>query len=472
MKIGSFTESLAKKLVAKYPLTGPYYTSYPSVGQWDGQFKDEKFTSALDNLFASNKNAPLSLYLHYPFCPELCTYCSCHVIISNDQERMDHFLSYIFKEIDILQDYFKSRSITPNIKEVHLGGGSPSVISRKGFERLVAKLGILVDVKTLKHFAIEVDVRTVDKEMMDFYHDQGINRVSFGVQDFNPDVQEAVNRIQPVEMVETVIPPDVRKKFKSINFDILWGLPFQTRETFRETISTLKRISPDRVTLLHYGHFPDIFKHQVKINKLDIPSEFERFMFNIEAITDLESSGYEWIGLDHIAKKNDEMVGWKNDHRLNRGFIGYTCEYKNLIGLGPSALSSFGKYFGQNTYGLSDYYAAVDKGVFPTFRGYECSFDILIRSKVISELINYSFLDFKDIENEFEVEFHNYFDHELGRMDELVDDGLIELTESSIKVTTMGRYFVRHICMVFDIFLQKNSAHKPTSRRDSKLVMS
>jgi oxygen-independent coproporphyrinogen-3 oxidase len=465
------SESLAKKLVEKYPLTGPYYTSYPAVGQWDGQFTDKKFVSALDDLFTSDKNTPLSLYLHYPFCPELCTYCSCHVIISSDQERMDSFLSSIFKEIDILREYFNSRSITPNIKEIHLGGGSPSVISRKGFEQLIARLETLVDVKTLEQFAIEVDVRTVDKEMMEFYHEQGINRVSFGVQDFNPDVQKAVNRIQPVELIEKVITPDVRKRFKSINFDILWGLPFQTRETFRETIKTLKTLSPNRVTLLHYGHFPDIYKHQVKINKANIPSEFERFMFNMEAITDLESSGYEWIGLDHIANKNDEMVEWKSEQRLNRGFIGYTCEYKNLIGLGPSALSSFGKYFGQNTYGLSDYNAAVDKGIFPTFRGYESSFDILIRSKIISELINYSFVNLKDIGNEFGVDFHNYFDRELESMDDLIDDGLMELTESSITVTPMGRYFVRHICMIFDIFLQKKSVHKPTSRRDSKLAI-
>ena len=154
--------------------------------------------------------------------------------------------------------------IIPNIKEVHLGGGSPSVISKKNLERLVAKLGTLVDVQTLKQFAIEVDARTVDREKMEFYHEQGINRVSFGVQDFDPVVQKAVNRVQPIELIERAIPSDVRKRFQSINFDILWGLPFQTRDTFRETIKTLKSLSPDRVTLLHYGHFPDIFKHQAK----------------------------------------------------------------------------------------------------------------------------------------------------------------------------------------------------------------
>jgi oxygen-independent coproporphyrinogen III oxidase len=466
----AMADYVSEDLVEKYSLSGPYYTSYPSVGQWTKDYSSKDYSSHLDNLFSVDKNIPLSLYLHYPFCPELCTYCSCHVVISNDQDRMDHFLGYLFKEIDLLRSYFEKNNIVPNIREIHLGGGSPSVIGEEAFKQYVAKLQTLVDIKDLDQFAIEIDVRTVDRAKVEFYHDQGINRISFGVQDFNPDVQKAVNRIQPVEMIKDVLTPEVRNRFKSVNFDILWGLPLQTQETFRETVKTLKHLSPDRITLLHYGHFPNIFKHQANINASDIAGEYEKLMFNMEAIGELEAEGYEWVGLDHFAKPDNEMVQWKAQHRLRRGFIGYTCEVDNLIGLGPSALSSFDKYYAQNVYGLSDYYARLDEGVFPVFRGYEAPIDILIRRKVVNELIDYSMVNFEEIGEEFGIDFNAYFKRELGSMDELISNKLMELSKSSIKVTPLGRYFVRHICMVFDIFLQENAIHKPTSRKDSKLV--
>ena len=451
-------------------MTGPYYTSYPAVGQWSAELQSSHFSNALDSLFADDKNPPLSLYLHYPFCPELCTYCCCYVVISNDQERMDHFSEYLLKEISLLEEYFDKNSIVPNIKEIHLGGGSPNVMSEKVFEKLVSKLGALVDISTLKEFALEIDVRTVNRDKIKFYSKMGINRISFGVQDFNPKVQEAVNRVQPTKLIEDILTPDIRKLFRSVNFDIMWGLPHQTQQSLRETIDTTIGFSPDRITFLHYGHYPEVYKHQGQIDPATLPTESEKVQMNLEATIALGKAGYEKIGLDHFAKKDDELVKWKEEKRLVRSFIGYPGDNYNLIGLGPSGLSSFNNFYSQNTYGLSDYYKAVDSGTFPTFRGFKLSLDLEIRREIIYDFINYSYLDFRKLENKFSIDFREYFKDELNSLTELVADGLAIIKENAIEVTPVGDFFIRHICMVFDIFRQEKEVHKPSSRKDAKLV--
>ncbi|MBT5633188.1 MAG: oxygen-independent coproporphyrinogen III oxidase [Nitrospinaceae bacterium] len=462
--------ALKNSLIRKYPLTGPYYTSFPAVGQWSPKFKSAHFIDALDSLIEKDSTAPISLYLHYPFCPELCTYCCCYVVISNDQERMDHFSEYLLKEVDLLKNYFEKKSITPNIKEIHLGGGSPNVMSEKVFEKLVSKLSTLVDISTLKEFALEIDVRTVDFEKMRFYSEIGINRVSFGVQDFDSKVQEAVNRVQPTKLIKDLLTTETRRLFQSINFDIMWGLPYQSRESLRKTIQTTIDFSPDRITFLHYGHYPEVYKHQGKIDISTLPDDSEKMLMNLEAIKALADAGYEKIGLDHFAKKDDELVKWKKEGRLVRSFIGYPGDNHNLIGLGPSGLSSFNNLYFQNTYGLSDYYQAVDSGTFSTFRGFKLSPDLEIRREIIYDLINYNRLDFKKIESRFGIDFRSYFSKELNSFSELIADEMMSVTEASIEVTFLGENFVRHICMVFDVFLQKSESHKPSSRKDEKLA--
>jgi oxygen-independent coproporphyrinogen III oxidase len=473
MTIDPDFESLLEPLSKKYAKSGPYYTSYPSVGQWSKNFNATDYKSALDALFQDNKDTPFALYLHYPFCPELCSYCCCYVVISSDQERMKSFSKYLLDEIDIYLDYFRENSITPNIKEIHLGGGSPNVMEEAEFEQLVSKLGELVDISSLDQFALEIDVRSVDREKVIFFHEKGINRISFGIQDFNPEVQKAVNRVQPLELIEKILTADIRSRFKGVNFDIMWGLPKQTRQTFRETINTLKQFSPDRITLLHYGHYPQVYKHQSLIQLSDIPSEYDKTMMNFEAIKELEANGYELIGLDHLAKKGDELVDWKNKKTLNRGFIGYPGKTQNLIGLGPSGLSNIGNdCYAQNVYGLQEYFNAITNKTFPVFRGYTLDRDLVIRREVINTIINYSRLDFKDIGDQFNIDFKEYFKKELGALGELIDDGLVELSESNLIATPVGKVFVRHICMAFDLFLEKGEHHKPSSKRDNKFATS
>ena len=471
--IDASLENLLESLSNKYTKAGPYYTSYPSVGQWSKGYGSTDYKAALDNLFLDNKDVPLALYLHYPFCPELCSYCCCYVVISKDQERMKSFSKYLLDEIDIYIEYFRNKGITPNIKEIHFGGGSPNVMDEREFGQLVSKLGELVDISSLDQFALEIDVRSVDREKAIFFHEQGINRISFGVQDFNPEVQKAVNRVQPAELIDSLLTPDIRNRFESVNFDIMWGLPKQNRQTFRETIKLLKHFSPDRITLLHYGHYPEVYKHQSLINISDIPDEFEKTMMNFEAIKDLEANGYEQIGLDHLAKKGDELVQWRNEKTLNRGFIGYPGKTQNLIGMGPSGLSNLGNnFYAQNVYGLKDYFGAVETKAFPVLRGCRLDPDLVIRRDVINAIINYSCLEFKDIEEKFDINFKGYFEGELESLKRLVDDGLMELSEDSLKATPVGKFFVRHICMAFDRFLQIGESHKPTSKRDNNLAAS
>ena len=466
-------ENLLESLSSKYTKSGPYYTSYPSVGQWSKDCGATDYETALDNLFLDNKDVPLALYLHYPFCPELCSYCCCYVVISKDQERMKSFSRYLLDEIDIFIEYFRKNNITPNIKEIHLGGGSPNVMDEQEFGQLVSKLGELVDVSSLDQFALEIDVRSVGREKAIFFHEQGINRISFGVQDFNPEVQKAVNRVQPAELIERLLTPDIRERFESVNFDIMWGLPKQNRQTFRETIKTLKHFSPDRITLLHYGHYPEVYKHQSLIDLSDIPDEFEKTMMNYEAIRDLEANGYEQIGLDHMAKKGDELVGWKNNKELNRGFIGYPGKTQNLIGMGPSGLSNIGNnFYAQNVYGLQDYFNAVGTKTFPVLRGYTLDPDLIVRREVINTVINYSHLEFEDIERKFDIDFKKYFVGELDHLKGLIDDGLVELSGNALMVTPVGKFFVRHVCMAFDRFLQTGESHKPSSKRDNRLAAS
>ena len=466
----SFENSI-RLLSNNYTLKGPYYTSYPAVGGWSKEFGPKEYELELDKVFLEDKNVPLSLYLHYPFCPELCTYCLCYVVISDNKDRMREFSRHLLEEIDLLIDYFKKRSIVPNVKEIHFGGGSPNVMSKDELDPLISKLKEFVDIDSLDECALEIDVRTVDREKVEYFSEKGINRISFGIQDFNHDVQVAVNRVQPIELVEKILTPDTRARFKSINFDILWGLPKQTRESFRETIKTLQHFSPDKVTLLHYGHYPDVYKHQSLINADDIPSEFEKNMMNIEAILKLEDSGYEMVGLDHLAKPDHDLAKWKKEKRLNRSFIGYSGKIPNLLGLGPSGLSSIrSNTYAQNSYGLPDYYKAVKEKHFPVFRGYTPDKDLIIRGDVINTLINYKELKFSDIEAKHEINFKNYFKKELNSLCGLVDDEVITVSDAGIKASNLGRFFVRHVSMAFDRFLgSEEYHHMPTSKKDSKL---
>lgn len=460
-----------KQFIEKYNSGGPYYVCYPTVGKWSGDMSVQSYEQALVEGFDSNQTPPLYLYVHYPFCPKLCSYCHCHVVITKNQERMTSFLDYICKEIDLVCAFYEKQGIVPNIKEIHLGGGSPSVMTELELERLVKQLRKLVKIEDLDEFSLEIDVRTVTPDKVKFYSTVGIDRLSFGVQDFDPKVQKAINRVQPLEQVKALIVPEIRQLFKSINFDMIYGLPMQTRESFHHTLEGLKKISPDRICLYHYNHRPDIFAHQATIKNEDVPGEYDKSMTNIDAIQNLLDSGYVRIGLDHFAKPEDELAVAVKNKNLHRSFIGYTAgRTHNILGIGPSSISNFGNFYFQNIYSLDKYYEAIEANTLPILRGIRQAPDEKIREDVILKIISNFYLDFREIEKKHNIRFNQYFAREIQLLDNLIKDGVVELSENDLTVTPLGEFCVRYVCMVFDKHLQEGETHRPTSKKDDKLV--
>jgi len=444
---------LNKALIEKYDVAGSYYAVYPPVGLWSENFSSLDYVEVLKNLESVKEGYPLSLYVHFPFCAFQCYYCNCFSLVTRDNKRIQEFLSYLFLEIDLIKDIFKKYSVEVNIKEIHLGGGSPSIIERKEFDQLIDKLQSLVNIEDLAEFSLEIDPRTVNQEKMEYYRDKGISRISFGVQDFDPRVQKAINRLQPFELVKKLSKPEIRNLFKGLNLDLIYGLPLQTRESFRKTIELTKEISPDRLSVYTMGYRPDIIKHNRLIKESEIPAPFEKTMMWKDALSNLVENGYERIGLDHFAKSTDDLAKAMRNKTMHRNGIGFTpgrCH--DNIGIGPSALSVIGKYKFQNTYSLKDYYAAVSSKKFSIIRGYKLNNDDLIRREIMFNILSYYSLCFQDIEAKYNIRFKAYFEKELTSdlLKELVKDGLVEILDNRIDATPLGKFFLRNLCYVFD----------------------
>jgi oxygen-independent coproporphyrinogen III oxidase len=442
-----------RELVEKYDVPGPYYTSYPDLSRWtppSAAHHQKKLYQALESL----KQEPVSLYVHFPFCPKICWYCICKTIVTREQDKINNFLDYLFKEIEQLYKFFQSHSLEPNIKEVHFGGGSPSFLSEKQFTDLQEKLGLLVNMDTLWEGIIEVDVRTISLEKLEFYRNHRINRLSFGVQDFNPDVQKAVNRIQPFDLIEKFVKQARALGFDSVNFDLIYGLPFQTRDSFKETTKQALSLEPDRICLYNYCHNPEVNLHQKLISAAALPSRFEEKMINIDSINYFLKNGFHRIGLDHFSKDGDGLAEARKTGTLERIFNGYAPgRTKNLLGIGPTSSSSINSCYCQNLGLEQGYINALEQGEMPVLRAYEMNADDVLRRKLINELICYFRCDFEKFEEQSGIIFQDYFKNELARLSILQDDGLVDITEKTILITPLGQNFVRNICAAFDGFL-------------------
>jgi oxygen-independent coproporphyrinogen-3 oxidase len=443
-------------LMKKYNNLYAMYIEYPHKSFWSGDFNDGDFRTALKSLFSSREDPPLLLYLHIPFCPKQCYYCTCHTFIAKDYEKIKKYLNYLFYEIDMLRNFFDKHAITPNFREIHLGGGSPTILQEKEFDQLLEKLQSIADINKLSEFAIEIDPRVVTRDTLKYYRAKGINRISFGVQDFDPDVQKAVNRIQPRELIEDLLTPDIRECFKGINFDIMWGLPRQTRETFRRTIDTVLELSPDRISLLLLHYAPDVKKHQKLMKKSELPNAHERTMLFHEAVQTLLNNDYVRIGLEHFAKPTDDLAKAMKNKTLQWNSLGYTTgRYFDVIGIGPGSSSTINDYYFQNVYPLSDYELAVSNGRFPILRGYKLNGDDVIRRDIIHKLRCYFFVDCLEIEYKFDIKFEEYFENEKLLLEEFAKDGLLEVSEKTFRITELGKYFTFQICHTFDNFAEK-----------------
>jgi oxygen-independent coproporphyrinogen-3 oxidase len=452
---------LTDRLIKLFNAPGPYYTSYPILSEWTDAVGEDGYRRSLEASITKSPGTPTGLYIHFPFCKTQCYYCICNSLITRDRERIRTYLRYLCQEIDTLFEFFTKNDSSLPIREIHLGGGSPSYMAPDEFDGLMDKLRENISLAGLYDFSMEVDPRTTSIESLLHYADCGVTRLSFGVQDFDATVQKAINRIQPFETVAALLTPEIRRRFSSINFDILYGLPLQTKESFRQTIEQVKTLSPDRITLLKYAHVPESRRHQKALDSLPRPSERELAHLFFTAMEQFCSAGWEHIGIDHFAKSTDPLAISQRKGHMKRSFIGFTPGFtEELLGLGPTSTIRLGDSYFQNLYALEDYYQAIDSGRFPIYRGYRLGLDELLRREVINSILCTYQVDFEAIEEKYRIAFTTYFHDALPSLSEFTNLGMMEITAKGLTILPIGRYFLRNICRQFDARLNQKEVYR------------
>ena len=454
---------LSEALIRRFDTLGPRYTSYPTADRFNTSFTEQAFRDHLAQRDGKPDNPPLSIYVHLPFCESLCYFCACNKIITKEHGRVAEYLRYLDKEMALV-----AAQMGPDRKAVqlHLGGGTPTFFSADELGQLMAMLRHHFDFVFDAELGVEIDPRTVEGGTLAMLAGLGFNRNSFGVQDFDPAVQQAVNRIQPLEMVEKAVEESRKAKFQSINADLIYGLPKQTLESFGHTLDSLIRIAPDRIALYNYAHLPQRFKAQRLINDDDLPSAEERLQIFLMSMQRLLDAGYVYIGLDHFSKPDDELNKARLGKTLHRNFQGYTTWAEcDLIGFGVSAISKVGNSYSQSVRTVNAYYQRLDQGLLPIERGFALSQDDLLRREIIMTLMCSAPVDIEAIERDHGINFNSYFSHELRLLGQYEDAGLITIDPKAIRVTPKGRLFVRASGMVFDKYLTQ-----PTTSTYSKLI--
>ncbi|HZS03534.1 MAG TPA: oxygen-independent coproporphyrinogen III oxidase [Blastocatellia bacterium] len=437
-------------LLDKYNQPGPRYTSYPTAPEWDDSFGPAELVEAF--AAANAKAAPVSLYFHLPFCESLCLYCGCNVIINKNHEVAAPYLDHLKCEIDCV-----SRQVAPGrpVRQLHWGGGTPTYISAAQIEELFNHISTRFELSPDAEIGIEIDPRATTQEQCRVLRRLGFNRLSMGVQDFNPLVQQTVRRIQPYEMTRGLFDYCRGLGFESINIDLIYGLPHQTVGSFAETVDKVIAINPDRIALFSYAHVPWLKKQQGSFAR-HLPEGFEKFRIFHTAIEKLTEAGYRYIGLDHFARPEDELCCAQDDRTLHRNFQGYTTRGGcDLYGMGVSSISALEDTYAQNWRELPKYYAAVEAQHLATMRGMRVNTDDKLRRAVINRLLCHCVLVRSEIEREFGISFNDYFAPELPRLSELERDGLLRVTPDRIEVTALGRIFIRNVAMVFDAYLNR-----------------
>ncbi len=445
-------------LIDKYNISGPRYTSYPTALQFNEDFTAVDFSKAL----SEPTDKPLSIYIHIPFCKSICYYCACNKFITKDQTKSERYLDALEKEIAMVAKRVGRRKV----KQMHWGGGTPTFLTNAQIIRLIKALDCHFDMDWQQgEFAIEVDPRAVDEQTLSILKAAGFNRVSLGVQDFNEQVQIAVNRVQPMTQTLNLIQEARRLNFQSISVDLIYGLPFQTQGTFAETVEQIVDMRPDRISVFNYAHLPHQFKPQRRINEADLPEAAEKLRILKMTTQKLTDTGYQYIGMDHFALPEDDMAKAQNNDSLHRNFQGYTTHKEcDLVGLGVSAISQGDDFYSQNVRDLNHYYEKIESGKLAVWRGYKLTQDDIIRRAVITQLICHFKLRFLTIEKQFGIDFNQYFATELQAIQEMHDEGLLILKERSIHVTDVGRLLIRNICMQFDLYLQELAMLRNYSR--------
>jgi oxygen-independent coproporphyrinogen-3 oxidase len=446
------TPKITADQLKKYDVPGPRYTSYPTADRFVEAFTEDTYKQALDHRRVTSKGQALSMYVHIPFCESLCFYCACNKIITKHHKRGTEYLRYLSREIDM---HVAHLGADQAISQLHLGGGSPTFLSDDELSELMAMIKRSFSLPPGGEYSIEIDPRTVDEQRLKHLAELGFNRVSFGVQDFDYEVQKAVHRIQPAEQVFDLTRLAHQFKFQSVNVDLIYGLPKQTPESFATTLKQVVELKPERIALYAYAHLPERFKPQRRISQYELPTAAAKINMLSEAITTFLDAGYVYIGMDHFALPTDSLAIAKQQGRLHRNFQGYSTQADtDLIGLGVSSIGKIGATYSQNAKTLEEYYDRLDQGRFPVTRGLALSRDDLIRRSVIMAIMCHGELRYESIELSYMVDFKEYFSHELTLLKEKESTGMLVMEEDGFKVTETGWFFIRAIAMVFDRYLQ------------------
>ena len=433
-------------LLHKYPSRGPRYTSYPTALNFSPRFAAQDLRRAIE----MSKNKTLSLYVHIPFCHRLCYYCGCNKIVTRLQSKADIYLDYLLKEIALQAEVLGHKPVT----QLHLGGGTPNFLTDGQLQRLIDGLKAHFNFTDDAQLSIEIDPRNMTPQRIDSMAKMGFNRLSIGIQDTNPTVQEAINRVQSSELIERLINRAKEKGFRSINLDLIYGLPFQTPATFARTLDFVHKMQVERVSLFSYAHLPERFAAQRKLAIDALPNSEQKFHLMRQAVETLCANGYQFIGIDHFALPSDELAKAQQNKVLGRNFQGYTTDSQSdLLGLGVSAISALGNSYSQNHKDLAGYYYSIEHQGSALEKGLTLSKDDLIRQRVISDIMCNSMLDKTTISLAFEIDFDQYFADELQQLTPFVEDGLVTNLPYAVIVAPKAQLLLRSICMVFDAYL-------------------
>lgn len=446
-----------QRLIEKYNYAGPRYTSYPTALEFSENFGEADFQQAVTRY----PDRPLSLYVHIPFCHRLCYFCGCNKIVTRQLHKADRYLDVLEQEIKQRAPLFTGRSVT----QLHWGGGTPTFLNQQQVSRLVGLLRSHFTLADDVEMSIEVDPREIELEMIDHLRSLGFNRLSMGVQDFNKAVQEKVNRVQDEAMIFALVQRARDQGFRSVSIDLIYGLPLQTPESFAFTLQRVIALNPDRLSVFNYAHLPALFAAQRKIKEDELPSAAQKLEILQQTIATLTGEGYQFIGMDHFARPDDELAVAQRAGELHRNFQGYTTQGDtDLLGLGVSAISMIGDSYAQNHKDLNTWYSSVETKGNALWRGLTLSEDDCLRRDVIKALICNFALDYAAVETQWPIVFKRYFAEDLGLLAPLVADGLLEQHEGGLRVTGIGRLLIRNICMCFDVYLRQKARQQQFSR--------
>lgn len=454
-----------RELIERCQTNAPRYTSYPSADRFTLEFGVTSQEQKIKEVFTAEFDQAVSLYIHIPFCNTLCLYCGCNKIITNNRAKITEYLTYLEREF---AQYFKLIGKKLKVVQLHFGGGSPSWLSIDEVNLVMNIVRTYFDLSESREIAMELDPRHVTTEFMENLAAQQFNRVSLGVQDFDYKVQKAVNRIQPLTDTKRVLDDAARLGFESTSIDLIYGLPLQTLDSYKETIDiVINQLKPARIALFNYAHLPHIFMPQTRINDADLPSADEKLNILQMCVERLAQAGYVFIGMDHFALPDDELAKALKDGTLQRNFQGYsTFADTHMLSFGVSSIGFVGNTYYQNTKDLDSYYNFINDDKLPILRGVVLSDDDILRREIIGQIMCQFNLDYSVIVNLFKVDFAEYFAAELVDLQAVADLGLIEFTATGFVVSNKGRFLIRNVAKVFDIYLRQNQ----DSRRYSKVI--